>query len=423
MERIEHYKWLSPYTEDISFYVHDSVIRTAHKVFEKSNSVYTSTAHLRTGVNQHSGKRWFRWAPVSCWGLFVNRAGNVQAFHRYGKGEAGNQDVVWSALDQSNDFFQWQQEYWSYRKHFSEAVKNKWGITSFKDVYPVAAHYDLESYPAIPKGLTAAFRAQNAREFTEQVFGKKNFRKDLLKATAELDHPTFLVIARAFRGLVPTDWIIDFLKLEHIHIQDNYYYMGPTPDLRPILKVIDPRSLKDLLSIRMRNRDTYGLTDTVRGFQRNPIAAEGLRVRNWNELHDELAGVRAPARFREPIEENWELPELGKKLDGTEVQGIKIVIATESNQLYEWGNKMHNCIGSYVHQAAKGSGIYGGVYRDEKLIANFEISTFNKNLRQLLGPCNNTLPDDIRQALEQHFKDHNVVVSEYWGSRELENAF
>lgn len=286
--------------------------------------------------------------------------------------------------------------------------------------------------PTPPQRLAKFMQAPTDRELVEQMFGKTRYRKDLLKAVAQTD-PVALYYAQEFRGLVPIDWIISFLRDKTFIIaHDEGHLMQP---IRKGLKQLDQRSLKSLLSAEdyMPNRISdigKGLDTTVE--DRTPLYG-GHRVRTWDEWHNLLwprvghvnyHGPNGNVYYdrlgvaRKPIAFDFTkalATERVKTLSGVKTpNGSTFILPQTQEELRDWSNYMGNCISGYAHEFESGHCILLGVTEADKMIANIEVR--NGQIRQLLGRFNAKLDkskhDDIVEGLQAVGVAHD---GNYWG--------
>lgn len=292
----------------------------------------------------------------------------------------------------------------------------------------------------------AASGARDAREFTAGLFGKTRVRKDLVKAVAGADLSR-ICMAEAFRGLVPVDWIVTYLRRGEVRfgharrVGDDAKTTNIYPDVRPLLRRLDERSLRGLL----RDEDPRQLliVDTLKMHVDDYDPTAPLpRCRTWNEVHQALVtrtnlyGHLARARGKvddKPIKHTDEALALEAKAGD-----IEIVLALHEDDLYSWGQSMNHCIATYGRHMRGRRNVYGAVYAGNRLMGNFEISGLNPShdaeirqsnpsnpvLRQLLGHSNTVLPVELQREVVAHFASRDVAVDRYWGEdrSELDHA-
>lgn len=105
-------------------------------------------------------------------------------------------------------------------------------------------------------------------------------------------------------------------------------------------------------------------------------------------------------------------------MNNYQAKDLVFIPAGNTKQMSEWGNEMGNCIGSYTQEALSGRGIYCGVTRNDKLIANLEIDAIDNKLKQLLGKYNRILDDITCRQIVDVLKLHAVDCDNDWWGRE-----
>lgn len=242
------------------------------------------------------------------------------------------------------------------------------------------------------KRIGSALRSSDGREFTTKVFGKKNYRKDLLTAVAGARRLSQVAFAEALADAVPIDWVIERLR-NHVRV-DSF---GEAVDLRPVLSACSPKTRRTLALAPINNM--YTLSDTVRLFDMVG-GDDNIRVKTWRELHDYLSDKqRKMGRVNRPIPQT----KIAEKFDGKQAGQLTLVSAKETGQVEEWGDEMHHCIGSYAQMARKGDTNLFGVYEGGELKGNLMLDKIG-NVVQLYGKYNaNFDPEDdaaIRKAVK-----------------------
>lgn len=387
------------------------IIGERRSLWETETKVGVTSSDYLTGINRHSGKRWYKWTTRSAYGFYRMPNGTINAY-QYARGVKGKfanhpPDVAFHNL--KNEYL---------KVAYGAKVQEKFGITDFTDLYPLAKHYDITDYNSIPYSLIRPMREEDFKAFLAMTFGKSNLRKDLIKAAA-VSNPNVLAYARHFRGLVPVDWIVNFLRLNE---KDETYgrLNRSTERVRELFYSTDQRTLRNLLNQRLNINTFYTINElypTRPGWD-HLFHYENVRdqvFRNWNGIHD--AVYTPPARaVRKPIEEGpIELIPLAKKLDGARAGNLRIKAADHTELMVKWSSQMNNCISSYREIARQGNGLYLGIYQDDALVGNIEIK--GKTVAQMLGKYNKALDNDARTTLESLLKANNVIVpQQYWGS-------
>lgn len=409
-------------SEYVSLPSSKTVIKTNYTLWAGKDKVRLVYSQKVTGINKHSGKRYYRWQPVHSIGFYRTSSGKIVPFGVEFKGKkVAHRSLAHLAFNPSCKR-ELTEQYFTYLADiFGLMGPDVYRINSVNlgDIYPLTRHWNLRTYSQLPSGYIGLFRSETLPEFTVKLFGKKNYRKDLVKAVGNLSDPRVAILASAFKGRVPVDWIVTFLRNN-----SEARFRNPSKQyittLNNILNNIDPRSYRRLLFSNLDRDEEYALLDTLNLVGRRavgdlPDIYGGGIYRNFRELHRPFDyGGRGAYAVAEPFEETEiKLVPLAEKIDGQIVAGYTIYPAHHTEELSTWGHEMRNCISGYKQDAASGRGIYGAVYRDADLVANFEI--VGTKLRQLLGKCNQKLAEQARVPLEKFFAENGLDISDYWG--------
>lgn len=374
----------------------------------KGDSVTLLNSQLRRGINKHSGKTWARFE------------GSRRTFKRTFTTDGQQRVNVWIAgqgiwkqvqnstpkvdrLPKSSDNIAHIAKFFEVMGHDAEPTVRNLEVLC----YPILAHNDKWHYAA---GLGSALRMADTRDFVEAAFGKTRYRKDLVRSISNTDSLTAVSIAAMWRGLVPTDWLVDAagtpiraIRNENYvhHVQSSSLSGKDIIALRKILANMNLGSRKRLLVSALD--DPY-VIDTVRSARLILREGEQLpvfgKIDGWRNAHDLLA-----TQARKIGQENRKIDQSSKpykKLDGKVTPlGYRIVSAKETHELLDWGAVMNNCIGSYGHMATNGSTNLFAIFQGEALVGNMEVGT-NGAVRQLVGKNNARFADyrDVADFVE-----------------------
>ncbi|MFE6966929.1 PcfJ domain-containing protein [Agromyces sp. NPDC057679] len=246
-------------------------------------------------------------------------------------------------------------------------------------------------------GLGKAFRQDNPKAVTVELFGRRNTRKDLVKAVAGAD-PAALVFAHEAKRHVPIDWVVEMLRANRIR-QGKWEMLDVAPAVKVLKMMPDHRRrplLLDATDVTLHEaRDTIRMVDEAREHLGNPtwIGDPILAAKTWTEIHD--AAVRERRRITS-IKTNVDIPQgpIHSAIDGLTAGELTITTAKDTLTLEHWGDEMHHCIGSYHGHAAAGRSILAAVHNQNgKLIANLELDRDGRPM-QLRGKYNANLPDE-----------------------------
>jgi hypothetical protein len=287
-------------------------------------------------------------------------------------------------------------------------------VKAIKDT--LGKSYNLHSEPDVKK-------------FIAKAFGSDGIRKDMVKAVVSTTDINALFLAARLKNLFPLDWLRDFVKspLEHaIYDHKGIYTEENTEGLVALLASLTLPQRKRLLMEKrpagQPNDGAYGrdhsvlIRDSVRMFSGlNPEqkAANSARIdySSWRNLHDTLIQITNEIRRKERTSYEDAPFDLGEtymaKLHGTsytvEGESYGIIAPKNRGMLYNWGNEMHNCIGSYSSQVTNHETNVFAVYHEKKLFANVEISN-NGVIMQHMKKYNSPAPEEHVTALGEHIR-------------------
>jgi hypothetical protein len=372
-----------------------TLLQLKESLFVHNNKIALVSANQWTGVNRKSGKRWFRWETQRSQGIRRTHKGTLVPFAVTKEGRRFRPMTRFDAFEPHVDPMM-QLNYISY-------VNKQFNVSKLSDIYPVLGLYGLDEMWNLPQGMHRFFRLPNERDFTKAVFGKHNYRRDLLKAVCNAS-PNKIALVREFNGLVPVDWQITWLRDSNA-LFDQWY--GGCVGLKRILTQLDPRSYRRLLQDNDMHAGNF-----VHDIVNNRLdGIEPIYVRSFEELHNEVWGGRF---YRPAVVENKPIEQLplAEVLHGLTIDKLRITTAQETDDLTKWGERMSNCIAGYSRTALVGDGIYGAVELDGKVIANYEIR--ENSLRQLLGRFNRPLPPETKSKVVLSLMDKGVDCNGNW---------
>jgi hypothetical protein len=282
------------------------------------------------------------------------------------------------------------------------------GNPVFKIAFPLFAHWnDAVGAVGIPH-----MRSTNINDFTEKLFGKTRYRKDLVKAVANCPSPAYLKNAYALRGLVPIDWIIRYLReTEVLPVQQRdrniaYGSSYEIENLREGFKKMTPAQRKSFFPVLLNTdyQTRYLVDDSMRSLVKLPeeiVHSIKMKPSELKRFHDTLA-----AEVRKQKEKDQPIPAttLAKKIKEISFDGITVVPATTTHEVIGWGSDMNHCIAAYNWEAVAKTKTLVGIYQDGKLIGN---ASFRKNntCEQAFGKNNQRMPEEVLESLKKGLKD------------------
>lgn len=357
-----------------------------HLIVKPDAISQTWTEHVR-GVNKYSGKPFSRFTTREVESLSL-RGGRPRVYIRNNyrtrnRRPGGIRDITTSWVRNPTGFIALAE------------VEEYWGVT-VENI--VGTHYPLADYYYPMDGITPSLTAQNVQDFTLRLFGKTNYRKDLVKAVANLgrNQTPHLLFALSMKNRVPIDWIVGYLR---DGVDDGGLYPPDLPlrGMKDLFRTASPRQLQTILKNGTTRSTLHHLRDTVllhrilttRGQE---VVLADLRFRDIEELHGLLMTTKTKEPER-PIKYKKGLAEIPGEYDG-----FTILAPRTTTDLVAWGAAMGNCIASYSNSAVSGSSGLYAVKKGGKMIANMELDP-KGNVRQLLGRFNQPLDESDRNDI------------------------
>lgn len=137
------------------------------------------------------------------------------------------------------------------------------------------------------------------------------------------------------------------------------------------------------------------LRDTADQYETHPEKIPLLLdFKDLKEVHDYVS--REFGKIKEP-KIDFEYPDHVKKIDGLEVEGLRIELAKHSHILIDWGQEMHNCIGGYAKRVAQKECILLGLYEGSKIKYNIEVKS--DGVKQFVAEHNRNITGKIREEV------------------------
>lgn len=359
------------------------IYATKHRLVKDDHSLTLYYEALWKGLSKN-GKPWSRWAfrgldriirePD---GRFVSRA----LFAHHGS--------MTSRMDGALRL-------WSHRPEHVSAFIGK--------VHPRDLFLYYPGAPERPNRVERAYQTDDRKKAISELFGKTRYRRPLAGLLDTVTPATMATISH-WAGLVPIDHIVNFLaRTPQIEGGDTYsvFYVN-----RKFMRAIPPVVILRLLrSDDYRNAHLFDAYRWVRFAGGVPPADfRWDEIRNWRNLHDRIVQTKHKPR------ENRQIPQSAdaQRIDGlTTAGGLTIRTPKETHDLVGWGDYTSTCIAGYDDVAISGSSLLGSAWRDDQLIALFEIR--NNLIVQLVGRFNAALPPevdrDIRTALASAITIH-----------------
>lgn len=409
-------------------------------------SVSFVTSHLLHGVTK-GGKNWYRWDTESKKILTVkpNKQGKMRGnYFLLQRGGSFRNHISMCFHDPF--FFNHKDEVDALFEKQMPGLSAKIKERDHEMVYDNVPFYffpgflvsEMDQFVAgMPYRLRHALRNETAIEMALDGFGKTHYRKDIVKALASSREYDNVALAMYCRRVLKTDWLVEIMRYgERLRMDTG---SGEETNYKRFASIVGklPVNRRRRFVLSLAGEPAYHNADAVRTAHYLEDEDFG-RIRTVPDLHD-IGATRQRERIRQPqlmyaADDDWfnppayrmpepvteiELNDLTKTYhEITTGKGLRIVAPRHADELNEWADYMHNCIGGYSSQADKGTSNLGGVYEGDKLVANFEISK-DKILRQLLGRFNQSLDIDVQRDIIDTLLTQDALSTQYisnaWG--------
>ena len=408
---------------------------TYQAIGKTDHSVYSMDSFMVRGANKHSGKTYCRFQPNSLVS-YSWKSGRLRVFRKSWVRERGGNRRYRIQIEDQTDYVLRDGRY-SLSDEVLPALLDFSGKSSFSEL--ILSEYPLLRDLAPARDVTPFLTRSNIQDFTRDFFGPSRYRKDLVRGVAQRGWAIdggmrSLVIAKAFAPMVPTDWIArKFLDApeptmyrlaNRINDSSPYGYR----EIRQMLRTATPKQIRRLWNTEARKvfNDTMRLWKLIRQVD-DGYRLEEVAFTDWKTLHDQLAidqrrihTRNRKVEYKDKAAEvigtfhtlQWPeggvaaamaAPNEGIPEVAFQTETYEIVGTPDTHTLLEWGNSMGNCIGGYQDDAVHGGSLLYAVLKDDKMIANVEVSPTG-TLRQLVGKYNATLPREDHDPIVEAFK-------------------
>lgn len=407
--------------------------------FYDNGAVAFNDSSQYTALNKHTNKQWYRWVNTDSASVKRNAHGRLIPTQRtqtgqwYGGGVAATNwyrhaQILLSRYDRGINISDLEDRI---PQEDIEALRSLKDEMARPSLIEMVHRQDIS---AVPAGGFQLIQESNPAALTRRLFGKTRYRKDLVRAVAGKDLTT-VMFASNFRGLVPIDWIIGFLRESNFYT--GYQFDSNPLRLRYALKVLDRRAYRHLLNDPLDNGKLYSMRDVVRGGgpAQRPAPAPGFerlagtRPTTWEEMHDLLWPARRNAviggthyNYTPPepvtIEPTEDALRIHEAFTGTKYSHI---MPKDSTELNAWSDEMGNCIRGYDRYAADHRIILGAVLDGGKMIVNYEL-TNDLVCRQLLGRYNQPLDRTTHDEVVSIMKTAGVQFGDWYAGKPVEGT-
>lgn len=296
-------------------------------------------------------------------------------------------------------------------------------------LFPECNVYDLHAQSILN---TKNFGQEpDIKQFIAKHLGKKNVRKDVIKAVLQTKNVSAIFLVRALSNTVPIEWLLPLLSGA-----DDNALIKSLPTLRTTNFIDNVEAFFSKITLPQRQRllkktlgkanGSWVVNDTIRQYlmyneEDHFVANKGrIDFTNWRTLHDSISHiVREITHPKVVFDKSGTYMEILDKTFYTFNDcHYDVVAPADSFMLSDWGHRMSNCIGSY------GSSLEGkhtnlfAIYKNGEMFGNIELSPQGA-LRQYYAHHNSNVPQEEHKAFLAHFE---AKVKESKEKLELEAA-
>lgn len=269
------------------------------------------------------------------------------------------------------------------------------GKTGAKDI--LNGIYDPKGVKRIPKSaFNGVGEIRTLNHLAATVFATRALRS--------LDPHTFGEVSSALPERMIPEYSGSFERADKIH-----WLVTKLPKLLSIKNGMEcPRAIAFMEDMATMLK---AMPRTLRSACLVEVHRNASRGIEW--AHDFVAAESAKIQVEN---KHIKVSELSK-FEGTVNNDIVCVVPKCTHDLVQWGAEYNICIGSYADAVYHGNTFCMGFQNPHtKTFYGFaEVSTWDRNLTQLLGKHNQQLPDVERLAIERYLVTLGVNVDNYWG--------
>lgn len=421
----------SGYIDDIEQHVAMStatregyLLREMQFLFERDDSISCKKTVSYTGVNKHSGKRWFRVDTVYQYTFKIRQLKN-------GKKYLYIWDIPTNRKSRKSRKHPVDTDPYNLPYNFPPEVIEKVIEFCGKNIGPapeylkddpreLLIHYskpnmllarDLYSRH-LQKGLS--LRTTDPSKIMKSLLGKRYSKKLAGLVRGKANVPGLKNISN-YPEEFKNDWIIDLIRREG----DLFHYSFLTMYNQSYVVEVIPESIRRKFFLDFLSHPSY-VNDIIRYFVNLGIDKEtftfksyfGRGVGTLSQLHHllgELERQKRDAEYAKP----FELDPIPEKLTN-----LGFRLPTSRLDLYKWSDHFSNCVSTYSDEVAK----------KETLVLNWNnevcLEIRNKKLKQYLGKYNNSLaPEKFWEGVDllklNGMIDSEPTEYECWGFQPL----
>lgn len=386
-----------------------------------------------TGINSHSGKRWFRKVVVFRFTFNVKTLRNNQKFlYIWGRGRGrdkpGRKSHVTDSLPQElplsasdldvigvHIIDMCVSEIGPYPEHLTSTVD----ILTYYNRPLLAGKSDAEMailanfYTRTIGGKKPSFRTTTPKEFVMGL-SKSRYRKDLVKSVVK-SNSLFVscVLIKSTPETIPTDWIVEAINESTKTSTTNYRLVQQ--NIEELVEIV-PKKHQRKFFIQAAStlvRDTLNLCVIVGNTDfTGSVQAIHDRVLRTNNEREEVRRKSKEAEYGKKYVFPKDYEDVAFALEDSWFS-----VGRSKSQLVSWSTEMSNCISSYAQAAKTGNCMLLGYMNGNDLVANIEIKfgeawTFPGKLNQNLGKYNRTLSSAEFWEISDLLVDYGIITED-----------
>lgn len=258
-----------------------------------------------------------------------------------------------------------------------------------------------------------AKHVKNHLELSDRIAGKKRPRKlnrllgKALEAKRYAEYHTILCSYKIHKNIIDLNHFYDCVENYYCQKAETFlpnnekrYYWNVTglpiyrwkiAQYRNFLKTVSETARLDVFHRFMKSAGSnVELQDTlIQWYPNRDKIALPPEYNTLKKIHDYVS-----KEYRKLQTKDYSIcdkidAKLIERLDGTQVEDLKIIIPKTHYELIEWGNRQHHCIASYAKSMRDGHCLLLGIERNGELLYNLEIR--DHKVEQFRGK-NNSIP-------------------------------
>jgi hypothetical protein len=280
--------------------------------------------------------------------------------------------------------------------------KQPWQNNVFNTMYPALKDAKCQFVPHLSGVYSRYFRNPSIKYVIKQCFGNSGKVitqkvSDYYEKEKQFD---ILKLGVLLKGLLSFDEIIKVIDSAPIKP-----YTGPiwVKDFRSLMRNY---SSKRILSIVMRGDTGYIVSDTIgmwRQHKTRLILPE--KPKSFSELHDNFSQQIYKLKS---VDFDLYIREDYKRIDGTVIEDMTIVVPKTAHQLIDWGRTLSNCMGSYSERVNEKRVCLLGILKGGEL--TYAISIENKCITQFKAKFNDEALDEDKVKVERFLEGNAIIV-------------